>query len=317
MENDEVVKFYKNCSSYKIIEEVNGGHKSVPKKLWHYTSSEGLKGIVESNYLRFAEALFMNDASETRYGMGVFVEALKTVASETDRKYLDEIRTLAFEFINEDRPIVCCLCEEENLLNQWRAYGKSETAYCIGFDVEKLQDTDWNFRPNLFPVIYERKVQFECMKRLLTVIVKPPSAATKEKVFAIRNYGIRQILNLIFRFKDPSFAAETEWRLLAKMNDVCGSYHNLKEAKKIESAKNGNPIEYPDMQIYGFNTTPLGILPFYGWKPNSSIGKLPITDVYVGPGNHAEVSEVALKYFLSFNDLKNVKTHISTIPIRK
>jgi Protein of unknown function (DUF2971) len=249
--------------------------------------------------------------------MGVLEASVKLFTSKPDRKYLDDICRLAFEFINENRPIICCLCEEENLLNQWRAYGKSETAYCIGFDVETLQDSDWNFQPNLFPIIYNQKTQFKCMEKLLALIVKPPSAATAQKKIAMRNHGINQILDLIFRFKDPCFATEREWRLLAKMNDVRGSFHNLKEEKQKESVKIGHPIEYPDMQIYGFNATPLGVVPFYGWKPNSIIGKLPITDVYVGPGNHSEISEVALKYFLNFNHLKNVKTHLSTIPLRK
>jgi Protein of unknown function (DUF2971) len=319
LENDNEVEFYETCDAHKVI----GEPKNVPLKLWHYTSSEGLKGIVESNYLRFAEAIYMNDATETRYGMGVFETVFNTFNSNANFQYLSEIRTSAFEFINSDRPIICCLCEEENLLNQWRAYGKSETAYCIGFDAGKLRDSDWNFQPHLFPIIYDRATQINFMTKLLDEVVKPPfgslglSAACPQQISKIKYHSIQQILDLIFRFKDPCFAAEREWRLLAKMSDVRGQYHNLKEIKQEESAKLGKPIEYPDMQIYGFNSTPLGILPFYGWKPNTSIGKLPITDVYVGPGNNADISELALKYFLDFNDLKNVKTHVSTIPLRK
>ena len=40
---------------------------SRPETLYHYTSAEGLLGIVSSNVLRASSALYMNDASELEY----------------------------------------------------------------------------------------------------------------------------------------------------------------------------------------------------------------------------------------------------------
>ena len=45
-----------------------------PMSLFHYTTSDGLRGIVEENCLRASAAYFLNDSSEIEYGCGILDE---------------------------------------------------------------------------------------------------------------------------------------------------------------------------------------------------------------------------------------------------
>lgn len=44
--------------------------------LFHYTTAEGLKGIVETNELWASSAYFLNDSAEVTYGYGVLRQVL-------------------------------------------------------------------------------------------------------------------------------------------------------------------------------------------------------------------------------------------------
>jgi len=46
--------------------------------LYHYTSAEGLKGIIENNELWATSAYYLNDSAEMFYGYGVLREVLST-----------------------------------------------------------------------------------------------------------------------------------------------------------------------------------------------------------------------------------------------
>ena len=59
------------------LESSGPNHLSKPYQLFHYTSVEGLRGIVENNHLWASSAYFLNDSAEVTYGYGVLKEALE------------------------------------------------------------------------------------------------------------------------------------------------------------------------------------------------------------------------------------------------
>jgi hypothetical protein len=112
--------------------------------LYHYTSAEGLRGIIENNELWATSAYYLNDSAEMFYGYNVLREVLDQWLKENTRTEdsitLGLARQLrsSFEDLFEKRllkPIyIACFCEKDNLLSQWRAYGQSG-GYSIGFRV--------------------------------------------------------------------------------------------------------------------------------------------------------------------------------------
>src|ERR1700727_58993 len=97
------------------------------KVLYHYTSAEGLKGIIENNELWATSAYYLNDSAEMFYGYNVLREVLDQWLSENKRTEdsftLGLARQLrsSFDDLFEKRllkPIyLTCFCEDDNLLS--------------------------------------------------------------------------------------------------------------------------------------------------------------------------------------------------------
>lgn len=128
--------------------------------LYHYTDSAGLLGILANpekftgaprgmtfGTLWATDANYLNDSEEVTYGSEILAEELEKQA-EIPRQTLavaTKLRELAVD-VRENRfdmtwheqaqqavPYVACLCEDGDLLSQWRGYGDGGGGYAIGF----------------------------------------------------------------------------------------------------------------------------------------------------------------------------------------
>ena len=52
------------------------------KTLYHYTSADGLKSIIENKSIRFSDYRFLNDIDEIEYGKKVFRQVLDEIRNE-------------------------------------------------------------------------------------------------------------------------------------------------------------------------------------------------------------------------------------------
>lgn len=104
--------------------------------LFHYTTADGLRGIIQDNCLHATSAYFLNDSSEIRYGYGILDRAIQEwrmrnqeAADSLSGRLLEELKERSSRDvprIHQARPIyLACFCESDNLLSQWRAYGQS------------------------------------------------------------------------------------------------------------------------------------------------------------------------------------------------
>jgi hypothetical protein len=164
----------------KIWELVKARHQArqLPPILYHYTDAAGLKGIVESGVVRATHLAFMNDASEYLHAVSLLLENLKLaltrVADPLQLSVLREMETL----IGDMRPefvgpyFVTCLSAQENSLNQWRAYGRGEGGFSIGFDALKLDAQA--VKQNCFtsPAIYDPGEQTEMVREFLAWVLQ-------------------------------------------------------------------------------------------------------------------------------------------------
>src|ERR1019366_4723226 len=110
-----------------VIQQRQYSDEAPPDKvLFHYTSAEGLKGIIENNQLWATSAYYLNDSAEMFYGYNVLREVLDQWLSKNTRAEdsitLGLARQLrsSFDDLFEKRllkPIyLTCFCEEDNLL---------------------------------------------------------------------------------------------------------------------------------------------------------------------------------------------------------
>src|SRR5712671_6860096 len=61
-------------------------HRDPPRLLYHYTSADGLLGMLEGRQLWATNVRFMNDTSELGYGIGLVREVLREPAPRHVRR---------------------------------------------------------------------------------------------------------------------------------------------------------------------------------------------------------------------------------------
>lgn len=118
-----------------------------PEKLFHYTSSAALLNIVRSQELWFTDYRYLNDLSELTYGVDLFKEEIETRKStEQDERIKNLLELLRRRFdtalIYTD-VFVFCMCTENNLLNQWRVYGRDTIPVSIEIGTRSLVFGEW------------------------------------------------------------------------------------------------------------------------------------------------------------------------------
>lgn len=125
----------------------------VNQLVWHYTNTEGLLGILESNTLWATAANMLNDSSELHHGIKLAREIWASESSEiltaakneaeeqgmqppnedTVQQYLPATIDEVEREISENSVFVACASLDPDLLNQWRGYGGAQ-GYAIGID---------------------------------------------------------------------------------------------------------------------------------------------------------------------------------------
>lgn len=275
-----------------------------PPSLFHYTSAQGLIGVLEKNTLWFSNSMFLNDGSESFWGISIFETILDKFLEDHDsdaREVGEKLKTWVREAFNFYQPIVFCMSEEDNLLNQWRDYGKDITPYSIELETAGIERSTYNFPAYLCEVIYDPNVQRSMSAQLVEMIygryksmdAMKPFVAEDEQPLLIG--AAKEVVWLLSRFKNTAFQAEKEWRLICHRPDLNGRMKTL------------------------FRASPLGAVPYYEWFQPTLEGRapLPIIHVTVGPSPYSAVSDIALKQLLSETGYGEVPTHYSLIPIRR
>jgi hypothetical protein len=192
-----------------------------PEHLYHYTSGDGLHGILRSGHLRGSNFSFMNDRAEFTYG----IRLLHTAAEDRLRSHgeNDDWAQRFFELVlasampTDFDLYLSCFCEKGDLLSQWRGYGGQDSRYCIKFNAERLGQMSDMVSP-LVKVVYDRDRQKELLDYLidehmagLRPAMEKASDLENLLQIATRCLYACSIIPLAF-FKDDAFAEEHEWR---------------------------------------------------------------------------------------------------------
>src|SRR2546428_14133818 len=110
---------------------------SEPQFLFHYTSIQGLIGILKSRSVWASGLLFMNDSREWLYTVDLLQQEIaKRFLARNDRNwtaFLADLSKIA-ERIEKLNICVFSMSAAANQLSQWRAYCPSEGGYELCFD---------------------------------------------------------------------------------------------------------------------------------------------------------------------------------------
>jgi hypothetical protein len=295
--------------------------------LFHYTTAEGLKGIVEKNEFWASSAYFLNDSAEVTYGCGVLRQVLDEwigcrSGGGRNSISLDLAQDLKGEF--EDHllnrvvaPVyLACFCEDGNLLSQWRAYGPTG-GYALGFDV--LPHTGgFTPEPNtytakLLRVEYDRDEQIKRCKSILNTVLpildEPevghviPQLASHGAVNYQRIRGIIEdmLMEEAVAFKDEAFSVEKEWRLVVRRREL------LKQGTD-DGGK--SPIQIHFRPARGY------LIPYLRLIPTIGHDKIPLRSIRSGPTLDRLAVMLSIAPLLNTNGFKGVHLEHSSISAR-
>jgi hypothetical protein len=308
--------------------DVRDRAQHIPDQLFHYTSSDAFKSIIDSVSFWATDYRHMNDASEFLHGLQVFHDAINIIwerrvfSSRVDPQIFDVLRARLLDQLNlnklRQRIFLVCFCEEPNLLSQWRGYkGRAGCSLSLGLTTKALATT-LNASGNasfgrlkgvdeikLVPVEYSRERQYEVAERLINDFLNVvdeallPSRGVRLSYLvemAVREIVVASVCHIVY-FKNPHFSEEREWRLIATCQEENVS---------------------PGFRPSAFGLTPYLVLPVGVGRSRGGIkGKIPLKTVYVGPNSYSALAAEAVKdYLLKQGHYRYCSVIDSRIPLR-
>lgn len=208
------------------------------KYLYHYTSFNGLQGILNDKAIRATHIRYLNDKKEFIYTC----DMIKKLCPAGDNKVHGSIETL-IEIANSVKqsqnviPFVACFSEDGDLLSQWRAYCKYGDGYNLGFDFAHLAghsgyDIDTKLVIQILKCIYEKEQQ---KNRVNNFIRKYWQILFEGLSFSNNHPQLSQCIGDFFvlasQLKNPSFWEEKEYRLVVFLPDNYYGFIKYRQGK--------------------------------------------------------------------------------------
>jgi len=281
---------------------LEGPHTEQGILFYHYTTAEGLRGILETGDLWATNAFYLNDQLETEYGQRFCDEFLLTqLRQRPDSHFVTflsgcrgTISGHEAELFPHELQFITSFSLNGDLLSQWRAYADGGKGFSLGFSPldllhllgEIAGQTDEKRVPHPLPmkVLYNRDEQERNLSEVLTVVEKEWPSLEADFLHdddtnkALKAMGALWLATACMYFKDEAFAQEEEVRVL---------YSNVREMKVANTrlavclrSRNGLLIPYRPLGLAGN-----GML-------------LPISKIIMGPLLDGKRTKLALEMYL-------------------
>ena len=279
-------------------------HLDVPTWLHHYTTADGVLGIVRGRSMFGTHYKFLNDSLEILWGKQIIsrhIDEYIQAAEEPVRVTLQRFQNLHIEKYYD--VYVACFCAKDNLLSQWRAYGRSG-GYALAFRGLDLHESQGPER-SLRRVIYDSSEQDRWVRLVLDWFVDRLAAAGLIEDTAQAHIEREQAVNLAWStlcemcvsFKLDVFEEEAEWRIVELVQKKQG----LSDVENVRfGAKAGTLIPYR-------------VFPMERKGPPSIH---PLDHITCGPTLSREDVEQSLLMFLRAEGCSGVWVNSSMIPLK-
>lgn len=212
----------------------------LPKVVYHYTSDEGLHGILKSGQIWLTDVFAMNDPSELQHGLWAAVRVALERAQGGSR-HAQMMADLFSTFPERGMEgaassHIACFSMARDDLSQWRAYAQNGHGYAIGFHVgalssaflqpvgkDKQAGEKHGARGN-FPVAYDEpmleRLQTEFVNQVFDSVDVPQKLGIEfpdARPFYVMLGALLSThsLDIALNFKHEAYQAEKEYRLLA------------------------------------------------------------------------------------------------------
>lgn len=264
-----------------------------PAILYHYTTQDGLLGILKNKAIWATKIHYLNDATELSMPIRIASEWFAKQLAE-GRPSLGRAITMRGallgrmkEIISEWQDLNFCVasfCAEEDLLSQWRGYSNYGSAYAIGFDLSKLE---------------------KCLKGTAFELVKCEYYNTDSYKQKIETYVSDILDQALGKNEVPSKFVGTFMRMAARMKLDC--FQEEKEWRIISY----KPVECGE-EAFKFRATKSMLVPFY----EVPISRDSIVRIIIGPSQHPDLAMSSVNMLTNKYDLVDISIKNSSIPFR-
>jgi hypothetical protein len=285
------------------------------KPLYHYTSAEGLKGILSEMRLRATHFAHLNDSGELIAGEKLVDSVARKVHDDPEigraQRWLCEVFLTEYEkrtLTNVADVFVASMTEVPNDLSHWRAYGGQGGGYCVGIRLpsfKKLSEKpDADLGVALEKVVYDEAdmlARIEAafrptLDRFAEFASRVPQDDDDHRDHLV-GMAVRMLLiqagMLVTRYKSHVFQVEQEWRIVAMT------------ARK------------PTRVTIQFHARPTGLAPYVNVDLFLREGdRLDLASVHVGPTQDPERGVKAAQLLLSDLEYDPKLVVPSGIPLR-
>ncbi|WP_210396224.1 DUF2971 domain-containing protein [Motiliproteus sediminis] len=245
--------------------------------LFHYTSLQGLSGIVESGAIWASDVRYLNDSAEIRHTTELILEQSHRRIDEGSGNValLAQFQEWLSRGISRDHLLLgASFRANGNLLSQWRGYSSLGKGVSLGFRPDTLikAATEQGFR--IGRCIYAPEQQRQLIEALLDNLEQLAEDNHGGDYEALFRSAEEDLLHTAALLKHPAFAEEAEWRLVTSIAAE-GSHPGLKFREGRSML-----VPYVELQLAG---------------PGQP---LPLDQVYLGPTPHAALSMQSLGLYL-------------------
>lgn len=290
----ETLRAKLTAASRRVAESREALRSEVPDRLFHYTTSAGLLGMLRSNRLWATNYRFLNDKSEITYGVTLLEKVVGTLLSKADDPVITEVLSRILRTANAFEGMldcyVSCFCERNDLLHQWRFYAAAGGGYAVGFETREIGRRWGQLHPPqdlvLTRVIYDQDTQTAHIAQVIELAIAELKAlldrdSTVEScntlIAACCQFVRSHVADYLISFKHPAFAIESEWRLCL------------------------TPDPMEEINI-SFRDGTYGLTPYVEIDPTPMAGinanKLPLAEITHGPVPDPENTRFALNALL-------------------
>lgn len=213
--------------------------------IYHYTSQKGLESILSSNSIWFSDSEALNDTSEGKYLYSLLSFILDNYqdSSKSFETFKQQIYNCIINVENgvifnytsshgglrhvdeESHYFICSFCENNDALNMWQYYTKSENraGYNIKFflndflqSIKNCSDLNGLINVRAYRVLYNIDEQTAFLKQVITFFYEIWKN-TLYKEFVLND--LAEYLYVIkFALKHPAFEQEKEIRIISKVS---------------------------------------------------------------------------------------------------
>lgn len=275
----------------------------------HYTSPDGLKGILTDKEIWFSNTKFLNDSSENNYIYSLFPRYYDTYKEcLLERNFFDTINSIAEQYLSRD---FCCIdgnrlwaenifvasfSKDDDNLTLWNYYAKNPE--CLGYNIT-FYNQPFDMNPPYFKYIYGEVIYSENEQKnlLKNIIIKYNEVYSNNKDIIENDKNIKD--NFIFHFiniielyniffKHPKYENEKEYRWA--LYNIC-NYAGLGPHYRIHKG-----IFIPYIKI-----------PFE---------KDMVIQVGVGPSGNKDLLRKSVDLFINSAGFPHIHSWASKIPLR-